>query len=500
MILDGSAVHYLLSQEFGDVVYDYPTRSVSVDYPMLYDVSTDMSGHAILVPEHEHPSGGPRMRDALCVCMGEASAKSAREAGLATIEIRGGVTFPQMYNYMQETFVNFVQLDAQLNAYVDAHAGFRVILDAFTRAMKCSCVLVDRQYRIVYQATFNDSGQSADAPDMFEADEVDLFMASSGYRHMRSSHSVFTVPGSSDLLMKNVFAGNELIGMLAARHEGNALSARYVRFILGYIAPFVERMYMRLGSFGESGFGAERVRIALGKAISGDVAGIADLEKALVEDGHDVNAHYVAVRIERSFTNDGPEERDYVARRFETAWRNVYCFTFDQALCMLVDTDTVSTDGRSPFVPGVASFARDNLAKVGVSREFEFMAQLVASCHQAAAALSCGVKLDPTKWFYRFEEYALPWLVMRARGDEPTESFRHPAVGVLAAYDEGRGSDLVETLDCFMRCRFNATAAASELYIARSTLLNRLERIEELTGIDLEDADELLYLALSLKM
>ena len=37
----------------------------------------------------------------------------------------------------------------------------------------------------------------------------------------------------------------------------------------------------------------------------------------------------------------------------------------------------------------------------------------------------------------------------------------------------------------------------SGLFVARSTLLNRLRRIRELTGIDLDDPDERLYLAIS---
>ena len=150
MKLDGSAVQYLLAQEFGDVVYDHPTRSVSVDYPMLYDPTVDMGGHTILVPEHERPGDDMLASGVLCVCVGEASARSARDAGFATIEIRGDVTFPHLYNYMQETFVDFERLDAQLRAYIDTFAGFRPLLDACVRATKCSCALVDRQYRSIY--------------------------------------------------------------------------------------------------------------------------------------------------------------------------------------------------------------------------------------------------------------------------------------------------------------------------------------------------------------
>ena len=41
---------------------------------------------------------------------------------------------------------------------------------------------------------------------------------------------------------------------------------------------------------------------------------------------------------------------------------------------------------------------------------------------------------------------------------------------------------------------------AMSLFVARSTLLNRLVRIDELTHVDLEDLKERIYLGLSLEM
>ena len=436
----------------------------------------------------------------VCVCMGEASARSARDAGFATIEIRGDVTFPHLYNYMQETFVDFERLDAQLRAYIDTFAGFRPLLDACVRATKCSCALVDRQYRSIYQLIWEDGRCADNLPSMLESDAVDLFMASNRYRHMRSSRNVFTVPGSDDLLMKNVFADKKLVGMLVARHGGDVLSARYVRFVLRYLSPFVEEMFARLGSFEESALGAERVRIAINKTLAGDGSGAAELAAALGENGHGADARFLVMRIERSFTHDGPEERDYVARRFESEWPDAYCFSYRDSLYMLVDVGASDSDKSGPFMADMPAFARDNLAKVGMSRVFCSPDDLVASCRQAEAALSCGSAFDPTRWCHRFDEYALSWLVMRARGDEPARTFRHPGIGVLQDYDKGHGTDLLRTLSCFLGCRCNATAASSVLFVARSTLLNRLERIKELTGIDLEDSEELLYLGFSLKM
>ena len=82
----------------------------------------------------------------------------------------------------------------------------------------------------------------------------------------------------------------------------------------------------------------------------------------------------------------------------------------------------------------------------------------------------------------------------------PLECVSHPAVVALARYDEEHETELLRTLTAFVRHRYNATAASEALYVARSTLLNRLERIHDLTGIDWDDFEERVYLEMSLLM
>ena len=133
-----------------------------------------------------------------------------------------------------------------------------------------------------------------------------------------------------------------------------------------------------------------------------------------------------------------------------------------------------------------------------MSRAFDTLDHIDAARIQATAALEQGSADDPTYWFYRFDDYALAWIVVHGTGQVPFEHVAHPAVAVLARHDERHGSELVHTLRTFMRCRYNATHAVAELFVARSTLLNRLDRIVQLTSLDFQDAGDQVYLGLSL--
>ena len=521
MKLDGFAVQYFLSQGFDDVASVSIRRYALVDYPILYDDTIDMSGHVVLVPEHERPTRGLKAKNALFICTGSASAMAARDAGFPVIWVRGDVTFRQLYNYMLDVFVRNERLDAQLSAYVTSYASFQALLDACSEAMGCKCALIDEQFRIVCQAEAGRrserDGRSAgdDAPgtrggadatasgqgsDLLEAEVIDLFMASRRYRQRRKSRNAFTIPGSTDLLMKNIFADDELVGTLVMSHDGTSLGANFTLFLLNYLSPFIEEMYARVGSFDQSASGSSRVRVTLSGALSGDAASAANLAAALIADGHGKLTSYSVLRIERSFTHESEAELDYLARRFELSLPGSYCFIAKSKLYMLADVGAEEAERRRAFLQSLPVAARDNLAKIGVSKPITEMTKLAIACEQADIALAQGSVIDPTFWYYRFGDYALSWLIERAATGVSPEVVRHSAITVLEKYDASHSTELAHTLATFMRCRYNATAAAAELYVARSTLLNRLERIVELTHIDLDDPRERLYLAISFEL
>lgn len=502
MKVDSGTVEYLLTKEFGPVSSGNLSRRLVYDYPILYDDTAEMGNHVVLLPQHERPSAQTGSPQALYICLGEASARSADDAGLAYLQVQEPIEFRSLYNFMQDVFVRNERLDARLQAYVSTYAGFQPLLKACAIAMGCSFSLVDSQFRPVAQAVGNaehaGSSTADDGFDLLESEIIDLFMSSQRYRHMRASRQVFAVPGSTDLLMKNIFSDGRLVGTLAARYDGTAISARYVMYLLRYLGAYVEAMYTLMGSFGQSPTVPERVKAALADVQVRGEAGGAMLEVALAEAGHEPQSPYVVLKIERSFTHEGAEALDYLARRFELVWPNAYCFPSGEDLFMLADIGEGPFSVGAEFLHDLLPVARDNLTKVGVSKTFTDLRKTAQAIDQAGIALEQGKEAHPQNWYYRFEEYALPWLVSRISCDNRYASACHPAIEALIAYDSEHGAGLLDTLKTFMRCRYNATDASKALFVARSTLLNRLDRINELTGIDLDNPEERLYLALSL--
>lgn len=68
----------------------------------------------------------------------------------------------------------------------------------------------------------------------------------------------------------------------------------------------------------------------------------------------------------------------------------------------------------------------------------------------------------------------------------------------LEHYDREHNSDLVKTLRVFFGANANASEAAQKLYLHRNSMNYRLERVQEIVGLDLKDPEARLALQLGL--
>lgn len=102
--------------------------------------------------------------------------------------------------------------------------------------------------------------------------------------------------------------------------------------------------------------------------------------------------------------------------------------------------------------------------------------------------------------FVYFEDMRYHIIADLIDGAFDISDFCHPAIGRLIDFDQKNHTDMLETLDCYLKYKANPNLAAEKLYIHRSTLFYRIKKIREITELNLEDTDELAELYFSLKM
>ncbi len=79
------------------------------------------------------------------------------------------------------------------------------------------------------------------------------------------------------------------------------------------------------------------------------------------------------------------------------------------------------------------------------------------------------------------------------------QRFYAETVEPLVAYDEQYETDLVRTLEAFLEADGNVAGTAQRLFTHRHTIHYRLERVRELSGLDVSSSDGREKLSLGLK-
>lgn len=87
--------------------------------------------------------------------------------------------------------------------------------------------------------------------------------------------------------------------------------------------------------------------------------------------------------------------------------------------------------------------------------------------------------------------YALYAMIFDTERVRELDRFITDALGPLLAYDQRRGTDLVDTLGAYYAHRANIAATARALHVHVNTLLKRLDRAGNVLGIDLRHENEL---------
>ena len=100
-----------------------------------------------------------------------------------------------------------------------------------------------------------------------------------------------------------------------------------------------------------------------------------------------------------------------------------------------------------------------------------------------------------------FEETGAYRLLLPAMNEDPRElqRFHEETVAPLAAYDDQYETELVKTLETFLDADGNVAGTAERLFTHRHTVRYRLDRVRELSGLDVGSTDGRERLSLGLK-
>jgi sugar diacid utilization regulator len=295
------------------------------------------------------------------------------------------------------------------------------------------------------------------------------------------------------------------VGRLRFRTRGEPPPPALLRLVANLIALELDR------AKAPERASEEAVGDFLGDLLARRVTDRENIAARSAELGCDLSAGAIALVVRARPQH--PEEGDWRARVLTLAERGARAVE-RSSLASLVES---SPAGRQVVIlaPGPAGNSGRRVA-AAVYRELEanlpgFAVTVARSRHTtdpadlhragAEALLAANVAEARGHSELSFEETGAYRLLLPAMSEDPAElqGFFDETVAPLVAYDDQYETELVRTLETFLDADGNVARTAERLFTHRHTIRYRLERVKELTALDVSSTDGRERLSLGLK-
>ncbi|MCG7345685.1 PucR family transcriptional regulator ligand-binding domain-containing protein [Sporosarcina sp. ACRSL] len=148
----------------------------------------------------------------------------------------------------------------------------------------------------------------------------------------------------------------------------------------------------------------------------------------------------------------------------------------------------------------LAKQVKDIDVQVGIGNVVDQISEIPKSYREAHDALDLGATLNGLASITAFSELGIFRLLRHINDSSALLQFIPQSLKELLDYQQANQSDLLETLQTFLDCNQNAAQTAKLLFVHYKTVVYRLERIKEITGMDFDDSEEMLSVRVGLKI
>ncbi len=138
--------------------------------------------------------------------------------------------------------------------------------------------------------------------------------------------------------------------------------------------------------------------------------------------------------------------------------------------------------------------------QVGIGNAAHAISELPRSYKEAQDALQLGTTIKGRSAVAAFSDLGIYRLLCLIEDTGSLTNFIPPSLKKLIDYKQPNRDDLIKTLRVFLQQHQNAAKTAEELYCHYKTVTYRMERIKEITGLNLDDSDEMLSIQVGLKI
>ena len=404
-----------------------------------------------------------------------------------------------LFNRIQQIFDRYDAWSARMQQILTTTASMQELIDCCFPIFENPLLVMDRDFHILAYSEIIDQQERLafmrpDTDNKYAHSLVSESLLNTAYN--RAQQKAFNVTDplrnvthfSTNLYANEKFVGNLKISFILRPHResDNALAC--------YLARVVEKAFLF----------NPRLMDSCVNPLCGILRDLLngvpiELSRKQHRFSGSMEGNFLCAKIVPSSLTSSKVTSSYILQHIETTFPGSNAFETDGYLVVLIDLGGENADEKVTLHT-LRKLLKEMGLQAGVSCPFQNLLAVRLYFRQAVLALELGAAKDPNHCCHYFSDYKLSYMCMSSLGEFSAENLMAPGLARLVRHDAASQTNYVQTLRIYLKNNMNSSKAAQELYIHRSTFQERLQRIETILDLDLEDPGKRLYLMLMLRI
>lgn len=398
------------------------------------------------------------------------------------------------FNEIQEQFLRFEDWLDDIDDTLSQNLNLNTLFRNSSHYLHMDLNLADDNFQFLASSTEATTSANPKSMPRISLEIINSLILEEEYAHIKEHRDVFIYPSRNPDITNqyyNIFVHDQYFARLLSQPASNRNligAGQLLRCLGEKLAEYYRQQTENQFQDTEKNFKEMISLILQNRNIDQTI-----LEQSLLTHGWKTHHRYWVMCFE--FFNE--ISHSYYCSQLELLFHNSAALSIENNILCICNLSLTSEEEILTQLP---LFLRESLCKSGISSYCTDFFRLYHYRLEAEAALRLGKVKQETFWYYRFNDFILPYIVEMASDKLPLYNLCHPALHILKEYDQENEAFLTDTLYRYLNNMCNASLTANELFIHRTTMFYRLRKIEELTKLQLKDPNVRLHLELSFYM
>ena len=404
----------------------------------------------------------------------------------------------RLFSDIQSIFLKYNQMEYNLMEALVQSKPTRDILNCCAEFFQNHVLLFDSLLNLIdYSSTFMPEDTNAEWTETREASKISmrLFNEIRRITLTRDPTTSFATeyfdlrPNFSNRISRSFYHNSRKIGNISVSESKTPLTISQAK-ILDHISALLDSTFIRRYALLFDSM--ETLRNMFIGILNGVESDKYNVERTLKLVSWHPNDNYCLLSINIPIISNDMSKMFRYLYEYENIFTDCVGFIFLDSILLLIHNDTETMTDK--YISKLEKLLITHDAVCGVSVPFCSISQINNQYLNSRLAIQLGNKEDRIRFLNDYLDEHFIRLIAGATSITP---FCHRAAIRILEHDKENGTDLLISLEVYLRQNRSLQAAASELFIHRNTLTYRLRCIKNLVAVDFENSRERLHILLS---